>query len=596
MSWTESHGFSTFGQYNLTLLGVDQAWLNITNNLENQTLWLYELSKDCLGCPHVINHDVAAVKAGASKEIIVSTKFPLNYRLERDGATEIIRENENGGFIRNLHCQVDTSMGEFGIYELNAQEDGCEFVTVLKPVSIFLPFLIPFFFYLGLAAVIFILKKYKTQIFRAVGLGKKSNETDAVLAVSSVRTIDKPTAPAPPASKRLSALDTFRGISIVVMMFVHDGRAGYYFLDHATWDGLFVADLVFPWFLWIMGVCIPVSIKSQVKRDTPKLTILKRIIIRSIKLIAIGIMLNSKGGPIEFATLRLPGVLQRFGICYFVTATCVLICADKGCSNNNKPQNKYLAMVQDILIIWKGWVIVLACVVLHTCLTFFLKVPGCPTGYLGPGGLHDGAKYPGECVGGASGYIDRQILTMNHIYQWPTAKGTYRSIAYDPEGLLGTLTSILTVWLGVQVGLILQVYPKHKSRLIRWAIWAVVLGAIGAALCGAKQTGGAIPLNKNLWSLSFVLVLSSFALILLMVLYVTIDMLKIWSGTPFREPGMNSILLYVAHLVMNDMLPFHFRLKTMNTHFKLLAESLWSISLWVIYAIYLFHKKFFWNL
>ncbi|CAL8118108.1 unnamed protein product [Orchesella dallaii] len=591
MSWTESHGFSTFGKYNLTLLKVDEAWLNITN-FANQTLWLYELSKDCFGCPHVINPNVI-VKPGESKELPFSTKFPLSVRLERNGDKEIIHDDD----IRNLHCKVDTGMGEFGIYELHAKQEGCDYLTILEPVSIFLPFLIPIFFYLGLGIVIFLLKKYKTQLCRAVGLEKKSNnetETGFGASSSSARSGDKPSSP--PASKRIRALDTFRGICIIVMMFVHDGRAGYYFLDHATWDGLFVADLVFPWFLWIMGVCIPVSIKSQVKRNTPKLTILKRIVIRSLKLIAIGIMLNSKDEAIEFRTLRLPGVLQRFGICYFVTATCVLICADKNCENNKKPNNKYLALFQDILIIWKGWLIVLALVLLHTCLTFFLKVPGCPTGYLGPGGLHNGNAYPGECVGGAAGYIDKKILTLNHIYQWPTAKGTYRSDAYDPEGLLGTLTSIFTVWLGVQVGLILQVYPRNRSRLIRWAIWAVILGAIGAALCGGKASGGAIPLNKNLWSLSFVCVLCCFALILLMVLYVSIDMLKIWSGTPFFEPGMNSILLYVAHLVLNDVLPFHFRLKTMNTHFKLLTESLWSISLWVIYAIYLYRRKFFWNL
>ncbi len=55
------------------------------------------------------------------------------------------------------------------------------------------------------------------------------------------------------------------------------------------------------------------------------------------------------------------------------------------------------------------------------------------------------------------------------------------------------------MWLGVQAGLTLQVYPNHRSRLVRWTVWAVVTGALGAALSGAEQTGGIIPLNKNLW-------------------------------------------------------------------------------------------------
>jgi len=113
--------------------------------------------------------------------------------------------------------------------------------------------------------------------------------------------------------------------------------------------------------------------------------------------------------------------------------------------------------------------------------------------------LHKGNAYPAECIGGAAGYIDRQILTLDHIFKYPTALRTYNTGPFDPEGLFGTLTSIFQVWLGVQAGLILQVYQSHSSRLLRWAVWAVVTGAIGAALCGFKQTGGVIPINKNLW-------------------------------------------------------------------------------------------------
>jgi heparan-alpha-glucosaminide N-acetyltransferase len=130
------------------------------------------------------------------------------------------------------------------------------------------------------------------------------------------------------------------------MIFANDGGAGYYFFEHATWDGLYVADLVFPWylsdniitffkgfskcflkrFLWIMGVCIPVSIKSQVKRGNSRWTIWKRILIRSCKLILLGIILGSLWGPVDINSMRLPGVLQRFGICYFLCSTLVLFC------------------------------------------------------------------------------------------------------------------------------------------------------------------------------------------------------------------------------------------------------------------------------
>ena len=60
-------------------------------------------------------------------------------------------------------------------------------------------------------------------------------------------------------------------------------------------------------------------------------------------------------------------------------------------------------------------------------------------GYLGPGGLHDDAKYPGKCIGGATGYVDRKVLTVSHIYQNPTAKGVYDTEPFDPEGILGKM-------------------------------------------------------------------------------------------------------------------------------------------------------------
>lgn len=120
-------------------------------------------------------------------------------------------------------------------------------------------------------------------------------------------------------------------------------------------------------------------------------------------------------------------------------------------------------------------------------------------GYLGPGGLADGALYSGMCIGGAAGYIDRRLLQVQHLYQNPEAKGSYQADAFDPEGILGSLTSIFQVWLGVQTGVTMLVYPRASSRLKRWGVWAVTTGICGAILCGFSQTGGWIPLNKNLW-------------------------------------------------------------------------------------------------
>lgn len=83
---------------------------------------------------------------------------------------------------------------------------------------------------------------------------------------------------APRAKKRLKSLDIFRGIAIVLMIFVNNGGGHYWWIEHAVWNGLHIADLVFPWFLFIMGVCIPMSIKSLMNKQIPKAEIMKKIV------------------------------------------------------------------------------------------------------------------------------------------------------------------------------------------------------------------------------------------------------------------------------------------------------------------------------
>jgi heparan-alpha-glucosaminide N-acetyltransferase len=82
----------------------------------------------------------------------------------------------------------------------------------------------------------------------------------------------------PKEKKRLKSLDIFRGVAIVLMIFVNSGGGHYWWIEHATWNGLHVADVVFPWFLFIMGVCIPMSLKSQVNRQIPKAEIAMKIV------------------------------------------------------------------------------------------------------------------------------------------------------------------------------------------------------------------------------------------------------------------------------------------------------------------------------
>ena len=103
---------------------------------------------------------------------------------------------------------------------------------------------------------------------------------------------------------------------------------------------------------------------------------------------------------------------------------------------------------------------------------------GCPTGYLGPGGLADHGKYQ-NCTGGSARYIDILVFGRDHIYQHPSAKYIYETLEpFDPEGLLGTLSASFTVFLGVQCGYTLLIFQEWKPRVKRWLLWSFVFGSI----------------------------------------------------------------------------------------------------------------------
>ena len=118
-------------------------------------------------------------------------------------------------------------------------------------------------------------------------------------------------------SRRVRSLDAFRGLSITIMIFVNYGGGSYYFFNHSPWNGLTVADLVFPWFVWIMGVSLVISTQSQLRNSVPRKKIVLRVIKRSIILVFLGLIINSEGSN-DLRTFRLPGVLQRFGLTYII--------------------------------------------------------------------------------------------------------------------------------------------------------------------------------------------------------------------------------------------------------------------------------------
>ncbi|EDS25684.1 conserved hypothetical protein [Culex quinquefasciatus] len=416
-----------FRGLDLWSLGVDEAFINATVR-GSQNYYLYSLSDECERCPYT---RVQEIKGGANPPV-VNNVFKLG--IARKLSLKVLDRNvgkyafDNESFV----CQFsDQNLGEFGVYDIGIEEGNrvaCTLETAKEPVNIYLPFITIAL----IAAALYVLFKL---LQHGVHLVQRSRTPSEPQLSPNSPTISVQ-ATGVPQKTRLRSLDTFRGIAIMLMIFVNSGGGDYWWIEHATWNGLHVADLVFPWFLFIMGVCIPISLRSQLGRNVPRYEILKNVAVRSLKLFLIGLCLNSINGP-TVADLRLFGVLQRFGVAYFVVSAIHLYCYQE----NDQLQHPLARSHADILRLWKHWVIVGTIVFVYLLVIFFVPVPNCPSGYFGPGGKHLMLLYP-NCTGGITGYIDRQVLGIRHLYQHPTARYMYDAMPFDPEGPFGCLPTI----------------------------------------------------------------------------------------------------------------------------------------------------------
>ncbi|XP_011333866.1 heparan-alpha-glucosaminide N-acetyltransferase isoform X2 [Ooceraea biroi] len=390
-----------------------------------------------------------------------------------------------------------------------------------------------------------------------------------------------------PRKRRVKAIDTFRGASILCMIFINDGSGSYTILGHTTWNGMLPGDLIFPCFIWIMGVCIPIALSAQLRRGVSKSQISCSILKRSFLLFLIGVSLNTLGTNAQLENIRIFGVLQRFGISFLIVGLVYLCFAsEQSKAVQNSSRTWITREMQDISSLLPHFCVMLILIIVHCAITFGLPVPECPTGYLGPGGRHEDGTYF-NCTGGATGYIDKIVLTLNHVYQNPTIKYVYGTGPFDPEGILGCLTTIFQVFLGVHAGVILMIYKDWKDRVMRWLLWAALYGCLGCAF----HFTDIIPVNKNLWSLSFVFVSTSFALAFLSGCYLLVDVTRVWRGGPFRIPGMNALVLYVGHSICYQIFPFHWRIGAMDTRALCFIESIWVVFLWTVIAYIMHHKR-----
>nr|XP_046258504.1 heparan-alpha-glucosaminide N-acetyltransferase [Scatophagus argus] len=393
--------------------------------------------------------------------------------------------------------------------------------------------------------------------------------------------------------KRLRSLDTFRGFALTVMVFVNYGGGGYWFFQHAPWNGLTIADAVMPWFVFIIGTSVELAFRSMQRRGVGRLQLLRKITWRTVVLLMLGFCFlnySPRDGPLSSSWLRIPGVLQRLGFTYFVLSVLQTFWGQKEIPLTT---HHWWSPIQDVVLFGPQWLIIILLETLWLCITLLMPVPNCPTGYLGAGGIGDNGLYP-NCTGGAAGYIDRWMFGDN-MYKYPTCKEMYHTTQpFDPEGVLGTINSIVMGFLGMQAGKIIIFYKeKNIHVLCRFLVWAILLGICAAILSKCTRDGGFIPVNKNLWSLSYVMCMGCFSFLLLGSMYFVTDIKGWWDGQPFIYPGMNSIFVYVGHSILGFYFPFSWEMRFQESHWEWLFQSLWGTALWVLIAYLLYRKKFF---
>ncbi len=312
-------------------------------------------------------------------------------------------------------------------------------------------------------------------------------------------------AQAAPLAGRLLSLDVFRGLTIAAMVLVNNPgtwQAVYAPLQHAKWDGWTPTDLVFPFFVFIVGVAIPLAFERRKTAGGSQRDLYSKIARRTAIIFALGLWLNAFPftGP-WFSHLRIPGVLQRIALCYGAAALIFL---------------KARVRTQ----VW----ITAALLLGYWAMLKLIAAPGYVRGDL-------------TMEGSLASWVDRTLLTVH----------TYKPL-YDPEGILSTIPAIATALLGVLAG---------QWLMQRREAFEKVAGLFAAgALCvivGFVWNWG-FPINKALWTSSYVLFTGGLALQLLALCYWAVDLkgYRHWAK-PFVVFGVNALALYVLSGMLADL-------------------------------------------
>jgi len=323
-----------------------------------------------------------------------------------------------------------------------------------------------------------------------------------------------------PGSGRLLSLDVFRGATIAAMMLVNNPGSGHVFeqLDHAPWNGWTFTDVIFPFFLWIAGVAVPLSTVRRLERGESRASLLGHAIRRAVILFLLGLLLAfltfcvngsyAKAGGLSSwleqvaHTIRIMGVLQRIAVCYLVATAIYLFSSTR-------------ALIIWIAVLLSGYWVLMR---------------------LGPG--HEGL-WPLTPEENFSGYLDGMVLGAH----------TWNGAPMDPEGTVSTIPAIATCLFGILTGQLLRANWSAEQK----AGWLFAAGNL-------LMTAGAVmniwlPINKNLWTSTYSVFMAGLAMNVFAAVYWFVDIKGFQRGfRPLAIYGLNAITVFVLSGVLGRLM------------------------------------------
>jgi predicted acyltransferase len=295
------------------------------------------------------------------------------------------------------------------------------------------------------------------------------------------------------ARQRLVSVDFFRGLLVMGMLLVTnagDWNHVYWPLKHADWNGSTPTDMIFPSFLFLAGVSTTFSFASRLARGATRTELAGHIAVRSLLLILLGLFLN--GFPLfDMHNLRIPGVLQRIGLCYLAGGLIYLAASRRTSADGADGASQYRANVPLLVAA------IVTLLVAYWALMRFVPVHGYGVGRL-------------DMVGNLGAYIDRSLMGTNHLWFWGGQM-------WDPEGLLSTLGATANLLMGILAGEWLRSCRSALRKMQGLAIAGAALMLIGVLL------NPLLPINKKIWTGSFTLFSGGFSLLALALLYWLMD-------------------------------------------------------------------------